>query len=172
MSEEKIPEAPRFIPDGLTLVELPEGHWAVVRKALPRGQAQRLREKLWSAGILPGVSTATFNAEQWTAWEEDWAERIVAYTKSWSLRDEGTGEALSVERESIDLMPDPIYQRFCVELRKVERPPTQGEAKSPDSGAERVVQGDGDQRDGSTADVPEGAEDGALVEELRPSLPG
>lgn len=173
MPEEKIPTAPpSYIPDGMVLVHLPGKHWALLRKAISRGEAQRLREKLWSVGILPGVPTADFNAAQWTAWEEDWAERIVAYTKSWSIVDEDTGEPLPIARASIDLMPDPLYQQFCLEMRQIQRLPTKEDAKSPGAGAERVVEGNGNQRNGSTSDVPEGAEDGAVVEKLRPPLSG
>ena len=171
MADKKIPEPPKYVPDGCVLVELPDGHWVVLLRSLSRGVAQQLRNQLWEAGILPGMPSSQFSGAQWVAWEDDWANRMVAYVKSWSLIDED-GQLLPVERASIDLMDDSAYIEIKTRISAIMNGPTAEESKSEGAPYQRLGEGDADGSRDATADASPVSENAKLVERVGSSVSG
>ncbi len=158
-------EKPGFVPETCQLADLGDGEWAVIRKSLTRGEAQSLREKLWMAGVRIGMTPDTAETpQQIIALDNDWAERCGLSVKSWSLTDEDSGEPLPTNREGVDRLPIPRYQKLLEAVLSALSGKTPEEAKSPDAGAERVDEGDGGEFGGPAADVPSSPKDQRVVD--------
>jgi hypothetical protein len=125
-----------------------------------RADANRLREALWASGIYPNMPTSEFDAEQWRVWEEDWAMRIVLYTRDWSLRRED-GTPLPIDRPSVEEMEDSNYQRICTKINDILLGRSPEEAKREEPDGKRL--GEGDEAGGSGAGVATGVSTNGVV---------
>lgn len=165
---------PGFVSDKCVLRELPDGHWAVIRKQITLGQTQALREKLWAAGVAPGMTYDTLTtAQQWAAWDQDWVERVALHVKEWSLQDED-GNDLPVSVEGLQSLDNDLYGVLLTAVIAVRSGVTEdakrdGEGADPD--AERVAEGDGDQSERPAAIISGGAKDRRVVADNGVALP-
>lgn len=172
MERPKKPAA-ESIPADNVLVDLPYGHWAVLRQSITRAAANQLREELWHGGVTTGApSSGTFTESQMAVWEEVWAKRVGLYVRSWDFLDAEDKSVLPAERSSLEFIPDQCYQSLIGEVAALLAPAANPvEAATKSIAPERLGAGATNGRTQLAPDTGETRPTAPVVDADRPTLP-